>query len=256
MPEGFFYSKKTRKVVDVGCGSEYVGRLLVKESRKSVEVTGVDIERKILIGAKAIAKEEELSRYIEFCRGYAYNLPFYENSVDLVLFVTLLINVNEPERAIKEAVRIAKPEGYMMAIESDFTRDKAIFPDNKELSKLHWELGEALCKTWKDRGGSPDVAPELPSMFENLGLYNVKSVEYQFKYSILETDEIKKELELLSSKKDSDLYVAGGMPREDVDRYYEECLRLYKNLLSMSLSQRRKHAPRFAVPIFVVGGKK
>ena len=257
LPEGFFYSDKTRKVVDVGCGSGYIGRLLVKEMPcDSVEVAGVDREMKILVGAKAIAKEENLSRYIEFCRGYAYNIPFMEDSVDLVLFVTLLINIEEPERAIKEAIRITKQGGYVVAIESDFTHDKAIFPDNKELSKLHWELGEALSKAWRDRGGSPEVAPELPSMFESLGLRNVKSIEYQFKYSILETDEIKKELELLSLKKDSDLYVAGGMPEEDVNRYYEERLRLYKNLLLMSLSQRRKHAPRFAVPIFVVRGEK
>jgi len=255
-----FTREKTR-IVDVGCGTEYLGRLIVKNSGKKTEVLGMDIDGKLLRGAKKLVKEEDLSDYVFFAKADAYDLPIPDNSVDIVLFVTLLINVDRPGKVVEEAMRVTKHNGYVFAVESDFTRDKAYFPYDSRLRELHEKSGEALRKGWKIHGGSPDVARKLPSIFERAGLYDVKTVECEYEYSWVikgDEEEIKGLLDSLKKgqAKIMKMLVDGGMSEEEIDEYTERASKLYERLIILRPSERKKYIPKFKVPFFIVHGIK
>ena len=87
-----------RSVLEVGVGT---GRVAVPLRAQGLEVTGVDASRGMLERARA----KGLGRLV---RGSAYQLPFGERTVDAALFVHVLHILEEPTRAIAEALRVGR----------------------------------------------------------------------------------------------------------------------------------------------------
>ena len=61
------------------------------------------------------AKKGRYSEKLEFVTGDAMNLPFSEESFDLVIISNSLHILPEPEKALMEIRRVLKPEGFMIA---------------------------------------------------------------------------------------------------------------------------------------------
>lgn len=61
------------------------------------------------------AKKGRYSEKLEFVTGDAMNLPFSEESFDLVIISNSLHILPEPEKALMEIRRVLKPEGLMIA---------------------------------------------------------------------------------------------------------------------------------------------
>lgn len=61
------------------------------------------------------AKKGRYSEKLEFVTGDAMNLPFSEESFDLVIISNSLHILPEPEKALGEIRRVLKPEGLMIA---------------------------------------------------------------------------------------------------------------------------------------------
>ena len=96
------------KIVDVGCGAGKITRLLTE---MGAEVTGIDPGERQLERARAatpLGKE----KYIE---GVAENLPFEDQSADIVLFFNSFHHIpqNDLAAAIKEAHRVLRPGGRL-----------------------------------------------------------------------------------------------------------------------------------------------
>src|SRR2546426_4700166 len=106
-------------VMEIGCGTGYLTRILAKGLKGKGKVVGVDITLQVLNAAKELVKYEGLSKMIEFVRGNAYDLPLKSESADLVVCQSLLNNLDNPLRALKEMARVARRGGTVGAIESD-----------------------------------------------------------------------------------------------------------------------------------------
>jgi len=109
------------RVLDVGCG----GGLLAEEFAKlGCQVTGIDPSSPSLEAARAHADEFGLS--IEYVRGSGEQLPFDDESFDVVYCCDVLEHV-EPAPVVREIARVLKDEhGFMFDTHNRTLRSKLV----------------------------------------------------------------------------------------------------------------------------------
>lgn len=98
-----------KRVLDVGCGDE---ELSVRLAQPGAEVTGVDADLRMLAAARSRAAQA--GQAIEFIEGDVRQLPFSDQTFDIVVAVTVLCFVSDPERAISEITRVLKTDGRLI----------------------------------------------------------------------------------------------------------------------------------------------
>jgi ubiquinone/menaquinone biosynthesis C-methylase UbiE len=98
------------RILDIGCGSGGLARLLVEEG---AEVTGVDPNPQALTAARTRAPAAR------FEEASAEALPFEDAAFDVVLVVNALHHVplDAMDRAVAEAARVARPGGWLIVLE-------------------------------------------------------------------------------------------------------------------------------------------
>ncbi|MBN2014963.1 MAG: class I SAM-dependent methyltransferase [Candidatus Altiarchaeota archaeon] len=101
----FTEPKKKKKVLDIGCGT---GSYVLEFKRNGMGVVGMDVSRKML----KIAKNKVEG--CDFVFGDAKNLPFKDNSFDLVTLITILEYVDDPEKIIQEGKRVLEKDGKII----------------------------------------------------------------------------------------------------------------------------------------------
>lgn len=147
------------RVLDVGCGEGALTRVLAEECPG--EVVGCDRDVALL---DALAGPG--------VRGDAYHLPFADDSVDLVVCQALLINLPDPERAVREFVRVA----------SD--RVACVEPDNGSVTVRSTVRAEAAlaarARALYCRGVETDVGlgVDAADVLRDAGVSNVSTARY------------------------------------------------------------------------------
>ena len=102
--------KKTDVVADLGCGN---GRHLLPCARQCSSVFGVDISLRLLQIVQKKLNKNALTN-VSLIHADIVHLPFAQNSLDAVLFVASLHNIQGKEHrrtSLKEVVRVLKPQG-------------------------------------------------------------------------------------------------------------------------------------------------
>lgn len=102
-------------VVDVGCGW---GRSLPKLHKRFApqRLIGIDVDSEML---QKSAHEAQLAGIeVELLHGTSSDLPFDDNSVDLLFCHQTFHHLLEQEQAIKEFFRVLKPGGVLLFAES------------------------------------------------------------------------------------------------------------------------------------------
>jgi SAM-dependent methyltransferase len=94
-----------RTALDVGCGEGRFCRLLRKHG---VAATGIDPTAELLAHAR---KKDPGGEYRE---AYAEELPFGDNSFDLVVSYLTLIDIPDFRAAIREMARVLRPGGTLL----------------------------------------------------------------------------------------------------------------------------------------------
>lgn len=100
------------RILDVATGTGMIANML--GSFGYINVTGVDISEGMMKIAIKHAKEQDSKAC--FTYGNAMELPFAENTFDVVINSRLLWTLSEPENAVKEWYRVLKPGGKVIAI--------------------------------------------------------------------------------------------------------------------------------------------
>lgn len=93
------------KVLELGCGTGHWTEFLIK---KGFEVTAGDISKAML----EIAKSKRLNA--EIIEINSENIPFEDNSFDLVVSITMLEFVHNQSKVIEEVKRVLKPGGWFI----------------------------------------------------------------------------------------------------------------------------------------------
>jgi len=107
-------------IADIGCGTGHWSRLIYQFLKPNSKLVGIDLEQEYIKKApiefhRAYPKISKNS--YSFIIGDAVHLPFQSHSFDVVTCQTLLIHLKNPEIALKEMIRIAKPGGLIICAE-------------------------------------------------------------------------------------------------------------------------------------------
>ncbi|MFH1439948.1 MAG: methyltransferase domain-containing protein [Candidatus Woesearchaeota archaeon] len=113
--------KKTDKLLDVGCGTGI-------SSDFDCKVTGIDPSKELLKQNKG-----------KTILGKAENLPFKDNSFDIVIAVTSIHNFDDIENGLKEIKRVGKDK-FIFSI---LKRSKKFNEINSLLNK-HFKVNKAI----------------------------------------------------------------------------------------------------------------
>ncbi len=143
--------KSTRpSALDVGCGPGYVMELLAS----FFDVTGVDNDTDMVGSAKA--------RGLDVIQADVIDLPYEDDSFDLVCCSFLMLWLNGPARAIREMKRVSKHWVICLA-EPDYG---GRIDHPAELTSLTRYLAGDI----REHGGDPYVGRKLRSFFNGNGM--------------------------------------------------------------------------------------
>lgn len=151
--------KDAKLVLDVGCGSGFVTRDIARLTKG--KVIGIDGSSNLIDVAKKILKDYSNTK---LCIGNAEQLPFKNNSFDIVTCNLLLMWADDPKKVLSEMARVTKPKGKVLAsLEPDYG-GKIHWPENPKVDMLF--AGEAIRK----KGGDPHIGRKLRALFISAGL--------------------------------------------------------------------------------------
>ncbi|VVB91651.1 Putative arsenite methyltransferase [uncultured archaeon] len=104
--------KKGHRVLDLGCGTATL-TILIKKAQPEAEVTGLDIDPKILEIARSKVARKGLS--ITLDQGLASELPYNDNSFDRVVSSLVFHHLTRENKvlAFKEIFRVIRPGGEL-----------------------------------------------------------------------------------------------------------------------------------------------
>jgi demethylmenaquinone methyltransferase/2-methoxy-6-polyprenyl-1,4-benzoquinol methylase len=108
------------KIIDVACGSGDIGFKLINRAKacaKKPELTMCDINKDMLELAKDYSIDNNLINYVNFVEADAANMPFKDESFDYYLISFGIRNVQDKQKALKEAYRIIKKRGKFLCME-------------------------------------------------------------------------------------------------------------------------------------------
>jgi len=155
-------SNRTR-ILDVGCGTGELTRVLASEANADAKVVGCDVDTQLL----AVAHE-----HTPVVAGDACRLPFADDSFDLVVCQALLINLPNPAAALEAFARVSSD--LVAAIEpnnADVTVDSTV---DREV-----ELDARVRDAYLD-GVETDVAlgEQVEALFETAGIEPLSTCRY------------------------------------------------------------------------------
>lgn len=139
------------RILDLGCGTGIVARVLRERLGGGARLTGVDINAPMLAKARSLAPD------IEWVEGNAVALPFADRSFEVVLAQQVLQFVPDRAAAIREIRRVLVPGGRIIASTWRARQYQPLFHAAGEIAEKHLGPGN-------DKRFSLD-APALRDLF-------------------------------------------------------------------------------------------
>lgn len=157
------------RVLDLGCGSGVVSRLLV-ERFAAGPVVGVDLNPAYVVAARSLAAERQVPR-VNFVAGDARQLPFPDDTFDLLwtAFVVEYLAADIPT-VLAELTRVVRPGGVVAVFDVGgfLLHHDPIDPDLAARIARWQQFVQA-------RGFDPEIGPKLPSYFAAAGFRDVQA---------------------------------------------------------------------------------
>lgn len=107
------------KVLELGCGSGAFTTAMARAAGESGVVYAVDLQRSMLrqLERKLARMSGEGMAPVHPMQAEAYHLPFADGSLDLAYLVTVLPEIPDRGRALREVQRVLRPGGALAVTE-------------------------------------------------------------------------------------------------------------------------------------------
>jgi ubiquinone/menaquinone biosynthesis C-methylase UbiE len=152
---------------DLGCGPIGILGLLAGRVGPAGRVTGLEINPGSVALAREFAAEHGLAN-VEVMQGDARSTGLPADSFDLVHARTLLINIPAPGGVVAEMVRLARPGGWVVALEPDVALS-VCYPPHPAWDRL-LELSMSVRRL---DDADPFIGRRLPGLFRQEGLTEI-----------------------------------------------------------------------------------
>jgi SAM-dependent methyltransferase len=152
------------QVLDVGAGTGFLSFELAARGHR---VVGVDFAPAMIAEARRKAAATGVS--IRFEEADAERLPFPSRSFDLVMSRHLLWTLPHPEAAIDEWIRVLRPAGRLVIVDSQCNAGALAAGENARASQEYAAIGDRL----PFLGGRP--REEIETLLRVRGLEDVRS---------------------------------------------------------------------------------
>lgn len=153
----------SQKVLDVGCGTGAMLNMFA-DLLPQTEFVGLDNSNEILSNTLGNDKSN-----IKYKFGEASQLPFADDTFDLVYTRLVLMHNHDPIGIVNEMRRVCKPNGIIISIEID-DETMIFYPYERELFELiHCHIEYA-----RRKGTDRTMGRKLYSIFKLCGMNDVK----------------------------------------------------------------------------------
>lgn len=114
---------KTGRFLDVACGTADLS-IDAAQKHSRISTTGIDFVFQMLDLGKAKVEKKGLDQRITLMQADALQLPFCDNSFDVVAVAFGIRNIPDRERALREMLRVTVPGGAVMVLEMTFIQNR------------------------------------------------------------------------------------------------------------------------------------
>jgi SAM-dependent methyltransferase len=137
------------RMLEVGCGSGALCRLVAPHLLPGGELLGVDVAPEMVAAARALTGQQT---HVRFEVGAGAALPAGDVTYDAAFGARLLLHVADPVPVVAEMVRVVKPGGRVVLMDWDFETVTVTHPD-RELTRrlLHWRCDQHSGDNWSGR---------------------------------------------------------------------------------------------------------
>jgi ubiquinone/menaquinone biosynthesis C-methylase UbiE len=163
------------RLAEFGCGSGKMGLQIMPFLAKGSTYTGIDQSSKLIAkGQQAWANTPWKAK---FHKGSIYKTPFTGKSFDATMTHTVLMHVPDPERVLQEMIRVTKPNGLVIACESNRNAHTAMLhieeTNHQETAPL--ELFQTINREIRKRTGvDHNIGAKLPILMHKAGLKHIQ----------------------------------------------------------------------------------
>jgi ubiquinone/menaquinone biosynthesis C-methylase UbiE len=124
------------RLLDIGTGP---ARLLIKLCRQSSKMrfAGIDPSQPMLTRARRHIEEAGMKEFIEVKQGISSQIPFPDNSFDIVISTASIHHWKQPTAGLNEAYRVLKEGGYVLIYDVVSDAPEAVLSQaRREFGKL------------------------------------------------------------------------------------------------------------------------
>lgn len=150
-------------ILDLGCGTGEVARQFAEKVGPTGKVVAIDRSEAMIAEAKLRTTSD--ATIIDFQTGDALALDLSDNAFHGAWSERLFQHLEAPERALSEMIRVTKPGGKIVVIDTDWETFVIDHPDRK----LTKQISSTLCSAFR----KASIGRSLISLFSKNGLENV-----------------------------------------------------------------------------------
>ncbi len=160
------YLKPDSEVLECGCGP---GTVTFEIAKKVINgcVIGIDINKDQIDSNNKKVDESNINN-LKFEFANILELPYADNSFDVVYMQALIVHIKSPVDALREAYRVLKSEGQILLREP--IMDRAIISPE---DPLLLEAIELIQRATSSYGGDPSIGRKLWSLLSEAGFKDI-----------------------------------------------------------------------------------
>lgn len=208
--------KNAEMILDVGCGTGVITLDIAESTNGSV--IGIDIDREKMKEAVKIV-EDQTNVKIQYAD--AEDLPFKDETFDLVVFNIVLMHITNQQKAVNEMARVTKKGGVVLATLEPDHAGVINYPENP--------LTPLVQSSIEKVGGDIRAGRKLKYLFTNAGLKTTVGFDTEPEFLLINDDKKRLNAFLTNFWVGEKLLREAGWTDQQIEAYKNEQTELIKS---------------------------